>query len=199
MKYDATLVNQAKVGDLVYGYDDLNELREAIEGDDEENLCKSVELVRNVAGIKIVYDCKTDSFQRVEYVYPISEAVEESRIERMLRILARSAHDTGYRPLVIEQFFKLKKRGLVTSPKTDDEEIVLDWSYDLEDDEDKENLEKELSELSFFDKAFFLRNVSIGERYFVKTKDNILVNPRRVDEFFYAICNLLTRALDSLV
>lgn len=149
-----------------------------------------------------IYDRETCEYIRVKYVYPIEYllAPKTPKMQRLVKAL-NDGEDVSYEDakMIISTFFKMKKRGLATSPKTDDEEIVLDWSYDLEDDEDKENLEKELSELSFFDKAFFLRNVSVGERYFVKTKDNILVNPRRVDEFFYAMCNLLTRALDSLV
>ena len=204
MKYEERLLNDAEIGDRVYGFDNKSDLIKAIEEiKDAADVCTELVLIKSDGDeFHEIYDRETCEYIRVRYVYPIAHLIapKTPKMQRLVKAL-NDGEDVSYddAKMIISTFFKMKKRGLVTDPKTDDEEIVLDWSYDLEDDEDKENLEKELSELSFFDKAFFLRNVSLGERYFVKTNDNILVNPRRVDGFFYAICNLLTRALDGLV
>lgn len=198
MKYDESKVNNAKVGDLVYGYNDLDDLKKAIEADDEETICKDIVLYSRTSNFFLIEDTKMEALHSVRYVYPIGEAAGESKLDRILRVLRKSESDINYRPAVIEQFFKLKRRGFIHSPATDLEEIALDWSYDLEEESDCDRLEKEAADLSIKEIAFLFSGIDEYGRYVFHDREMCLREIRLDDSVFHAVRNLLVKFYESI-
>lgn len=198
MKYDESKVNKAKVGDLVYGYDDLDSLKEAIEADDEENICKDIELMGFGGDGFIIEDAKTETWHSVKYVYPIGEAAGESKLDRFLRILRKSETIINYRPTVIEQFFKLKRRGFIHSPETDLEEIALDWSYDLEEESDCDRIKEEAAGLSIKELAYLFSEIDADNRYVFHDRDMCLRDIVHDIPVFHAVRSLLLKFYESI-
>lgn len=198
MEYDVSKVNRAKVGDLVYSNNDLNSLRKAIEAVDEENICRDIELMCIGSDYFIIEDTKMSQWHSVKYVYPIGEAAGESKLDRFLRILRKSETLINYRPTVVEQFFKLKRRGFIHNPETDLEEIALDWSYDLEEESDCDRLEKEVADVSIKEFAFMLSEIDEDSRYVFHDKEMRLRDIVHDIPVFHAVRSLLTKFYESI-
>ena len=204
MKYDERLINDAVIGDRVYGYDEKEELIKAIEREDNPR-----EIYTEIVLVEVsddnryrIYDRESCEYEWVNYIYPVEHflARKNTKMQNILDAIDEGTDATFEdSKKIVELFFKLKRKGLITDPKTDTEELVLDWSYDLDDEEDIKRVEEELQPLSITDKAWFLRHVDCCDRFYCKTVDNQLVKILKIDDFYLAICNLLTRALDSLV
>lgn len=203
MKYDESKVNNAKVGDLVYAYNSLSELKSAIERERECDINKNI-VLRAFNEFREepyeVYDMETEDTMFFEFVYTVSDIVE-TKTERFLRVLkmSREWFYFQFRKEVCDVFFKFKKRGLITNPTTDYEEKALDWSYDLEDVDDCERFMQELKGKSLREVQLAFISIGSEDRYVFHNENMQLILISIDDDIYLAICNLLTRALDGLV
>lgn len=205
MKFKEELVNRANVGDLVYGDNELDKLRDEIEGNDEEYLYKCIEyLGESAPELHVIYDSKTESIHTVKYVYPISDAVEESNLDKFMRILKHTNEmlNSYYRPVILDQFFKFKKRGLL-SADTEAEEIALDYSYYLEDESESERILKEFDDLyvtkSIINLAYFLSEINADSRYVYHDADMLLRDIDSNSEVYNACRSMMIRFFDKLI
>ena len=202
MKYDERLLNDAVIGDRVYGYDEKEELIKAIEREDNPR-----EIYTEIVLVEVsddnryrIYDRDSCEYEWVNYIYPVEQflARKNTKMQNILDAIDDGTEVT-YEDAkkIVNLFFKLKSKGLLAGPNTENEEIVLDYSFDLENEEDCERIKEELQCLPIRDKAWFLRKVDCCERFYCKTVDNRLVKIITDDDYYFAVCNLLTRTFDS--
>ena len=201
MKFDESLVNNVKVGDWVYGYDTLEELREAIEGDSEDCLYTHLELTEipdKDGWSYTIYDNKTEDYHVVNYVYPITEFVEETNLNKFIRFLNRSKDFPLYREVVIEKFFELKHRSLLHGPSSREEDLAIDWSYDLQDPDYCKSLKKEMEHLSIERIRYLFSKIDMNARFVFHDENMVLMEIKDSKEVFNAIRDILLKFYNSL-
>lgn len=99
---------------------------------------------------------------------------------------------------IIASFFILKNKGLIASPKTEEEEILIDYSYDIKDIDDGKRFLDELQGKDLTDYIYALRSLSSEDRYVFHDRDLYLRSIARNTIYLNAVCKLVTRTLEEL-
>ena len=205
--YDETKLNKASIGDIVYGYDTIEELQNSINSGFKNNdFCKGIKLIHindERKGKKYkIYDSEVDDFFYVKYVYSISDIVE-TKTERLGRLIREWRRNnwlySDYKIEIVDAFFTLKSKGLIVDPRDEFEEIACDWSYDLSNKDDGKRFLEELQgkDLDAYIYAFIY--LSADDRFVYHDECLTLMRIEDSAEVFEAVCDLTLRALNELV